>query len=71
MPHFAPTLAPTIHRHPELVSGSIVRPAQVWLDESGLAARIRAKAPAGRGEKWTLKQVQCDWVRLSYERSTR
>ena len=60
MPHQVPTLAPTIRRHPELVSGSIARLAQVWLDESDLAARFRIVAPTGLGEKWTLKQVQGD-----------
>ena len=60
MSHTAPAFAPTIRRHPELVSGSIARPAQVRPDESDLAARLRAKAPTARGEKWTLKRVQGD-----------
>ena len=53
-------LAPAIPRHPELVSGSISRAAQVWPDESDFSARPRAIAPTARGEKWTLKRVQGD-----------
>ena len=60
MSHTAPAFAPTIRRHPELVSGSIARPAQVRPDESDLAAQPRAIASTGRGDKWTLKQVQGD-----------
>ena len=62
MPHSAPA----IPRHAELVSASIARPAQVWPDESDLAAWFRAEAPTGRGEKWTLKQVQGDGVGISF-----
>ena len=60
MPRFAPALDPTIRRHPELVSGSIARPAQVRPDESDLAAQPRTTAPTAREEKWTLKRVQGD-----------
>ena len=60
MSHTAPALAHTISRHPELVSGSIARLAQVRPDERDLAARLRAKAPTARGGKWTLKRVQGD-----------
>ena len=69
MSHTAPAFAPTIRRHPELVSGSIARPAQVRPDESDLAARLRAKAPTARGEKWTLKRVQGDGVWFGFEGS--
>ena len=60
MSHTAPAFAPTIRRHPELVSGSIARLAQVQPNESDLAAQPRAIAPTARGVKWTLKQVQGD-----------
>ena len=64
-----PTIAPTMRRHPELVSGSIARLAQVRPDKSDLAARCRAIAPTARGEKWTLKQVQGDGVWVGMVRS--
>ena len=64
-----PTRASAIRRHPELVSGSITRPAQVRPDESDLAAQPRTTAPTARGGKWTLKRVQGDGAGFGLEQS--
>jgi hypothetical protein len=50
---------PTILRHPELVSGSIMPLAQCLADTPKCGREARA-ARAGQAEKWTLKQVQGD-----------
>jgi hypothetical protein len=49
----------THHRHPELVSGSIVPPARRGRDKCNGAVQLVLNAPM-LAEKWILKQVQDD-----------
>ncbi len=60
-PVLAPNLTPTQTRHPELVSGSIVRHDLSFMWSANRAVSLPNRASA-REEKWTLKRVQGDEV---------